>query len=338
MKNLYNYILNESLLDDELEDKVDDIAYSNILNKNNRSLFDDSLILYNIKYRSNPFPEPHTYSDGKVTLNCTREVNQKKPFNIKKYIPEADTVEAIWDYNGEPAYGIWLINGWVNDEVTPATTFKNIICSRFESNGYGLSFKDLNIDIMYNSKGTNSLACYFDRPKSIKNLNIKFAKVPKKSVLRIYNSLAELEFKDVKTNANILYLYDPFMFNEFDSFAAKIFEFPQMCDIDDKNEPEGPVKMLIKNFKKAKSICNNQKRYSINHDPILVLKKGAKLSDMIDIKKFSDLETVTFADNNIALIFQTEKPKSYLACMPPHERVNPPRTADGFYVYLECRK
>ena len=86
MKNLYNYILNESLLDDELEDKVDDIAYSNILNKNNRSLFDDSLILYNIKYRSNPFPEPHTYSRGKVTLNCTREVNQKKPFNIKKYI------------------------------------------------------------------------------------------------------------------------------------------------------------------------------------------------------------------------------------------------------------
>lgn len=335
MKDLYNYILNESLLDDELEDKVDDIAYSNILNKNNRSLFDSSLTLHNIKYRHNPFPEPHTYSNGKVTLNCTQEVAQKKPFNIKKYIPEADTVEVIWDRNSGYVHGSWYINGWINGEVTPETTFKNIICSKFESDSYGSSFKDLNIDIRYN-KGVNSLACYFDRPSSIKNLNIKFEKVSKKSVLRINNALAEVEFENVKTNANTLYLYDPFMFDEFDDIAARIFEFPQICNIDDKNK--GEVKIAVKNFKKAKAICNNQKRYSLTHDHLLVLKKGAKLSDIIDIKKFSDLEIVTFADNNIELIFQKEKQRRYLACMPPAELENPPRTADGFYVYLECVK
>ena len=68
MKNLYKYLLNESLLDDELEDRVEDIAISDMLNKNNRLLFDGALFLHNIKYRHNSTPEPHTYSNGKVTL------------------------------------------------------------------------------------------------------------------------------------------------------------------------------------------------------------------------------------------------------------------------------
>lgn len=336
MKDLYNYILNESLLDDELEDRVEDIAISDMLNKNNRSLFDDSLTLLDIKYKLNSFPEPHTYSGGKVTLNCAQEVSQKKSFNIKKYIPDADTVEVIRDHDGAPVYGGWFVgSGYSGTELSPDTTFKNIICSKFNVDKWGVRVNDINIEIKHN-KGMNSLMCYFDSPRSLKNLNINFQESTKKSCIRVNNTIDELEFKNVKSNANVLHFYDPFMFDEFDDIAAKIFEFPQMCNIDDKNK--GEVKIAVKNFKKVKAICNNQKRYSLIDDPLLVLKKGAKLNDMIDIKKFSDLEVVTFADNNVELIFQKEKQRRYLACMPHSQLENPPKTADGFYVYLESRK
>lgn len=336
MKNLYKYLLNESLLDDELEDKVDDIAYSNILNKNNRFLFDGALTLHNIKYGGKQFLEPHTYSNGKVTLNSTQEISQKKSFDIKKYIPEADTVEVIWRYDGGPVYGSWRISsaysGW---ELSPNTTFKNIICSKFEVEDWGMRIKDINIEIKHN-KGVNSLMCYFANPTSLKNLNINFQESAKKSCIRVNSTIDELEFKNIKSNANVLHFYDPFMFDEFDDIAAKIFEFPQTCNIDDKNK--GEVKVAVKNFKKVKAICNNQKRYSLIEDPLLVLKKGAKLSDIVDIKGFSNLESVTFADNNVELIFQKEKQRRYLACMPYSQMENPPKTADGFYVYLESRK
>jgi hypothetical protein len=336
MKNLYKYLLNESLLDDELEDRVDDIAYSNILNKNNRFLFDDALTLYNIKYGGKQFLEPHIYSNGKVTLNCTQEVAQKKSFNIKKYIPEADTVEVIWDRNSGYVYGSWRISsGYSGAELSPNTTFKNIICSKFEVEDWGMRIKDINIEIKYN-KGMNSLMCYFANPTSLKNLNINFQESTKKSCIRVNSTIDELEFKNIKSNANVLHFYDPFMFDEFDDIAAKIFEFPQTCNIDDKNK--GEVKVVVKNFKKVKAICNNQKRYSLVEDPLLVLKKGAKLSDIVDIKGFSNLESVTFADNNVELIFQKEKQRRYLACMPYSQMENPPKTADGFYVYLESRK
>lgn len=336
MKDLYKYILNESLLDDELEDRVEDIAISDMLNKNNRSLFDDSLTLLDIKYKRNPFPEPHTYSGGKVTLNCTQEVSQKKPFNIKKYIPDADTVEVIRDHDGAPVYGGWYVSdAYSGVELSPNTTFKNIICSRFDVSKWGARVNDINIEIKHN-KGMNSLMCFFADPRSLKNLNINFQESTKKSCIRVNNTIDELEFKNVKSNVNVLHFYDPFMFDEFDDIAAKIFEFPQTCNIDDKNK--GEVKIAVKNFKKVKAICNNQKRYSLVDDPLLVLKKGAKLNDIVDIKGFSNLESVTFADNNVELIFQKEKQRRYLACMPHSQLENPPKTADGFYVYLESRK
>ena len=96
-------IVFESLLDDELEDKVDDIAYSNILNKNNRFLFDGSLTLHNIKYGGKQFLEPHTYSNGKVILNSTQEVSQKKSFDIKKYI-DIEQEKYRNDVNAQPSF------------------------------------------------------------------------------------------------------------------------------------------------------------------------------------------------------------------------------------------
>lgn len=145
-------------------------------------------------------------------------------------------------------------------------------------------------------------------------------------------------FKNTKSNVTYISVYDPSAFDEDDlDKLFPIFEWPIKATIRDYKLAEDK-EIVIKGLKKAKAIANNPKRYH-PITPIFKLKKGAKLSDVIDTSGFKDLLRFAYRDNNVNLIFSKTPMKSMLLCEPEPLKVHTHQmTDDGYYVCLECDK
>lgn len=145
-------------------------------------------------------------------------------------------------------------------------------------------------------------------------------------------------FKNTKSNVTYISVYNPSAFDENDlDKLFPIFEWPHKAIIKDIQKGQD-VEITIKGLKKAKAIANNPKRYH-PITPIFKLKKGAKLSDIIDTSGFKDLLRFAYRDNNVNLIFSKTPIKSMLLCEPePLKTETHQMTNDGYYVCLECDK
>lgn len=145
-------------------------------------------------------------------------------------------------------------------------------------------------------------------------------------------------FKNTKSNVTYISVYDPMAFDEDDlDKLFPIFEWPHKATIRDFKKHED-VEVTIKGLKKAKAIANNPKRYH-PITQIFKLKKGAKLSDVIDTSGFKDLLRFAYRDNNVNLLFSKTPIKSMLLCEPEPLKVHTHQmTDDGYYVCLECDK
>lgn len=145
-------------------------------------------------------------------------------------------------------------------------------------------------------------------------------------------------FKNTKSNVTYISVYDPMAFDEDDlDKLFPVFEWPNKAMIKDLQKGQD-VEVTIKGLKKAKAIANNPKRYH-PITPIFKLKKGAKLSDIIDTSGFKDLLRFAYRDNNIILMFSKKPHKSMLNCEPePLKTETHQMTDDGYYVNLVCEK
>lgn len=232
-------------------------------------------------------------------------------------------------------------------ELSPNNLCNKVTCSYFYKN-ITSKVKDIDIviDPKYIEKVINQKSFYrpdvifsgFDRP-ILENVTIDFVgAIPGGDIGKHIGFHNFPTFKNTKSNVTYISVYDAMSFDEDDlDKLFPIFEWPHKATIRDFNKHED-VEITIKGLKKAKAIANNPKRYH-PITQIFKLKKGAKLSDVIDTSGFKYLLRFAYRDNNVNLIFSKTPLKSMLLCEPEPLRIETHQmTDDGYYVCLECDK
>ena len=338
MIGLFKYI-KESIFDDE-EEQLDRVGASVMVDQIKRpdSAFNKEWVSYDTNF---PKHTQHkidkiTWENGKLLIpaNNFERMDVRDAHSLSHYVE--GTKELVCSFFKDRS----------RCELTPDTLCQTVTCASFFKQITN-KVKDINIvinpDTIRKSLGTVGVFSRvnfqgFERP-ILENVNIDFIGDFGHSDLRKPISFGEMPiFKNVKSNADIITVYDCMAFDADDlDKIIPIFEWPIKATIRDFNKHDD-VELTIKGLKKAKAIANNPKRYH-PITPIFKVKNNAKLSDIIDTSGFKELKQFTYKDNNIALIISKSPIKSMLHCEPePLKTETHQMTKDGFYVYLDCEK
>ena len=339
MINLFNYI-KESIFDDE-EDQFDKIDSQVFI-----SQLQDEKCMFRQEYDCVGWRGPASkYDMERTTWN-----------NGVLYIP-SESINHMPAKSGTNPLSFYMpgtkelvcqsFQDQLRMELTPKTLCDKVTCVTFYKGYASNGVKDMNICIdpnrlknefksLSNRRPSCTFKSYGIQPK-IENTIIEFVDPIQKFGKVIHFDDIPI-FKNVKSNANYISVYDPSFFDEDNlDKLIPIFEWPITATVRDHKSGEDKD-IVIKGLKKAKAIANNPKRYT-PVTPIFQLKKNAKVSDIIDISGFSDLDFVRFRDNGVALLMAKSPERSMLNCEPeplkPHTHQ---QTKDGFYVYLQYDK
>lgn len=339
MINLFKYI-KESIFDDEDEqlDKVEGVVMVDQIKKED-SMFRQEYQCYDNNHRMGAARMSEvTFDKGVLTIPakniCHYEVKQDT-HPISFFVPGAKELVCC-NYKDE-----------TRGELSPKTLCDKITCAYFYDYITN-DVKDIHIVIdptliksKLNMSPTNRpdvVFSGFHRPV-FDGVTIDFVgAIPGGDIGKHIGFHNFPTFKNTKSNTTYISVYDPMAFDEDDlDKLFPIFEWPHKATIRDFKKHED-VEVTIKGLKKAKAIANNPKRYH-PITPIFKLKKGAKLSDVIDTSGFKDLLRFAYRDNNVNLIFSKTPIKSMLLCEPEPLKVHTHQmTDDGYYVCLECDK
>jgi hypothetical protein len=339
MIGLFKYI-KESIFDDEEEqlDRIDGVVMVNHIKKED-SAFRQEYQCYDQNRRMvTTRLNDATFEKGVLTIPSQNicHVSVKGETNpLSFYVPGAKEL-VCGNYKQES-----------RGELSPKTLCDKVTCAYFY-NYITNNVKDIHIVInptyIKQKLGTvltnrpDVIFSGFDRPV-FDGVTIDFiGDIPGGDIGKHIGFHEFPTFKNTKSNVTYISVYDPMAFDEDDlDKLFPIFEWPHKATIRDFKKHED-VDVNIKGLKKAKAIANNPKRYH-PITQIFKLKKGAKLSDVIDTSGFKDLIRFSYRDNNINLIFSKTPIKSMLLCEPEPLKVETHQmTDDGYYVCLECDK
>lgn len=284
MKNL-NIYLQESLLDDwdDLEKAADDSVNNTITNDPNFihlfgegwTIKDDSIISPEtrpFKYKGNPC----------LMIGLNSDIKSFLPENINEMIINFQSFDIR-----NKGYG------------NRAEISKHTLCDKIVHNGGGTLviegryIKDIDFDLNgYKLTLPHNLwQCELD------NVNINFRK---DGIISIINSIFP-KFNNVTSNVCNMNIHDTFMFDTEESIKSmdKILDLPYNVKVYDANK-KTDVDIQIKSFKKIHAIINNKKRYSPK-EPLIRIKNGASLNDIMDLSGFKDLTYLTIENNLIGI-------------------------------------
>lgn len=271
MRTLY-----ESLLDiDDLENKSDTII------KHARIRDKEFIDMYGgVEWE---FIDEHSISPKKARYYKIIMDNKFKPLSY--FFDDMDTIV----FTGADVD----INTYDGNILSPKTLCKNIT---FDKRLFGPSIMTSKIRDMHIN--------YFNRLQintcdeisntilnsSGKMSQIKFSQVGKSEIPTLNN---------VSSNTEILLLYGYSIFEG--KKINNILDTPYTVKVHDSKKGQD-VDIKIKDFKKINAIINNRKRYKIL-EPIIRIKPGIKMKDLIDISGFSDLQRITIESQNIMIEF-----------------------------------
>lgn len=339
MIGLFKYI-KESIFDDEEEqlDRVEGVVMVDQIKKED-SMFRQEYQCYdnNQRFGSTRMNEV-TFENGVLTIpsrNICHISVKGETHPLSFYVPGAKELVCC-NYKDE-----------TRGELSPKTLCDKVTCAYFYSYITNL-VKDIHIVVDPRYIKNKLVDTLTNRPDVIftgfhrpvfDNVTIDFiGDIPGGSLGKHIGFHEFPTFKNTKSNATYISVYDPSSFDEDDlDKLFPVFEWPHKAMIKDLKKGED-VEVTIKGLKKAKAIANNPKRYH-PITPIFKLKKGAKLSDIIDTSGFKDLLRFSYRDNNIILMFSKTPHKSMLNCEPePLKTETHQMTSDGYYVNLVCEK
>lgn len=166
--------------------------------------------------------------------------------------------------------------------------FKDIHCNKLFIDGMSEEIEGFNF---YLSDKLSRCTIYNSFALNAKNTTIDF---DEHGVIR-FESVTDLpNIKGLKSNAPVLFFYDPSLF-DYSGNKKTFDDFFGVGEI----ECGGVVKK--KNIRNIIAMSNNPTKYgSIDPDDIKPVKK---LSDLIDLSGFKNVERITFANNNVEITF-----------------------------------
>lgn len=280
MKTLY-----ESLLDiDDLENNSDTII------KHTRIHDKEFIDMYGgVEWE---FIDEYSISPKKARYYKIMVDNKFKPLSY--FFNDVDTIV----FTGS---GI-NINTYDGNILSSKTLCKNIT---FDKRLYGPSIMTSEIRDMHIN--------YFDR------LQINQCNEISNTILNSSRKMSQLKFtqvgiSEIPTLNNVSSNTESLLLQGYSIFEGKkinnILDTPYTIKVHDSKK-EQDVDVKIKDFKKINAIVNNKKRYKIL-EPIIHIKPGIKMKDLIDVSGFSDLKRISIESQNIMIEFlKTEEHYNY---------------------------
>lgn len=179
--------------------------------------------------------------------------------------------------------------------------FKSIKCNRLVIDGLGDGIKgfdfkigEQHLNISNGYSYPKAIINFAGSKLDIKDTSIEFLANP--AVLRLNNVTSLPNLSGIKSNAGQIYIYDPSLFDHLKSDFDNFFGSGEI-------ECNGITKK--KNIRNIVAIANNKDKYG-SIDPEQIIPVG-KLSDLLDIKGFKDLNVIYFSNNNVEIKFVTPK-------------------------------
>ena len=297
MLTLYKY-LRESIFDDE--DEIIDNTISTVLLKElTPKLFTPKLFtpLRGTKVEDACKIENKTlYIDAKSTHCGCASFNQQSSmpkFKKIKKLTEIDCIES--NYN---------INISYDKKLDPSVLCKTIKATSITIY-YTPSISDMNFELFNDGGFSSTIKFYGMNSLDLKNATVNIHKTPHKRPAAYFEfipNISNCKFNGVK----ILNIESPSLFNDeiikkklsdfFDSNHEAFYVNPKKGNDDIKRSSK---------WIKLKSTINNSKLEFVSSDnnKMFNIVPGAKLSDIIDINAFPDLEYIIIRDNDISVDF-----------------------------------
>lgn len=156
--------------------------------------------------------------------------------------------------------------------------------------------KDINIS----SYGHEVIFSHYLKDVALNNVNIIFNDEKKRKLLYIANEKFPT-FKNVKSNASEIKIYDCFIFDDTKTIndINNLLDLPYTVKIYD-NVKNIVADIPIKTFKKIHSIVNNKKRYNLL-EPLFKPKPNIKINDLFDVSGFSNLRDILISNNLVSI-------------------------------------
>lgn len=183
------------------------------------------------------------------------------------------------------------------DQLSPRNFCKNITHSgKFSLTIECHEIKNINIS----TYGHEVIFSHYLREVTLNNVNIIFNNEKTRKLLYIANEKLPT-FKNVKSNASEIKVYDCFMFDDAKTIndINNLLDLPYTVKVYD-NVKNIEADVPIKTFKKIHSIVNNKKRYK-PLEQLFRPKPNVKISDLFDVSGFSNLRDITISNNLISI-------------------------------------
>lgn len=295
MLTLYKY-LRESIFDDE-EEILDNTIATTLLNELTPKLFTSiSLKLKDKRAEDICKIENKTlYIDAKTTHSGCANFNQNS-LPIFKKIKKLTEIDCI-----ESNYNISICLDKKLDS--------SILCKTIKASGvfiyYTDSISDINFDLRNEGGFSSAIKFYGMDSLDLKNITVNIPKVSNKRPSACFDCMPNMS--NCKFNGvNILEISSPSLFNDA-GLKKKLDNFfdskHEAFYVNPKKGP-GNIKRSSKWIKLKATVNNSGLEFvSSDNNKMFGISPNAKLSDIIDIKAFPDLDYIIMRDNNISIDF-----------------------------------
>lgn len=293
MLTLYKY-LRESIFDDE-EEILDNTLATTLLNELTPKLF--TSIRISNKEDVCKIENKTLYINAYASRAGCANFSQDSSLPIFKKIKALTEIDCI-----ESNYNISISS--YDKKLDPS-----LLCKTIKAAGvfiyYTDSISDINFEL-YNAGGFSSAIKFYGMDSlDLKNVTVNISKMPHKRPSACFDCMPNMS--NCKFNGvHILEISSPSLFKDADLKKKLDNFFDSKHEAFYVNPKKGPgnIKRSSKWIKLKATVNDSGLEFvSSDNNKMFGISPNAKLSDIIDIKAFPDLEYVVIRDNNISIDF-----------------------------------
>ena len=142
----------------------------------------------------------------------------------------------------------------------------------------------------------------------IQNVEVEFASNSGRAVVVHDENFVTLE--GIKSNARYVYYHDTFCLDDYgwpELFNNHILDTSYVCELWDEQK-KAVDKRKMNSLKKVIATANNPKRYRIQKDPIIKVRKDCEIEKLFGLKNMKDVDLIKIWNNNVEIYIRKGHP------------------------------
>lgn len=138
-------------------------------------------------------------------------------------------------------------------------------------------------------------------PSNIQNVEVEFADDTQRAI--VVHDEAFITLEGIKSNARYVYYHDTFCLEDYgwpELFNNHILDTSYVCELWDEQK-KSIDKRKMNGLKKVIATANNPRRYRIQRDPIIKVRKDCEIEKLFGLKNMKKVELIKIWNNNVEI-------------------------------------